>query len=193
MNREEFIENITEMGIKPENYGIYVDKLAGSSYVMGIYCDNGEWVVYWVDERNNIFESYRGDEDIAFDSFFRKLFVRLDDLNYINDSVTKDIVKITKTEVFDYFRKKYQMEENELNEDWNYLLQNFKVLNNLKYYVVHDSFVPKEDAYVVEGYTAQRVYEETDLDELEAHKYLVYLKLEPEQALNELKMGVYKR
>ena len=193
MKRKDFIDNITEMGIKPENYGVYVDELCRAAYGMGIYCDNGEWVVYKVDERNNIFESVRGDEDIAFDSFFRKLFVRLDDLNYINYSITKDIVKTTRTVIFDYFRRKYQIEDNMLEDTWNYLLQDFDALNNLKYYVVNDSFVPKEDAYVVEGYTAQRIYEETNLNELEAHKYLVYLRLEPEQALNDLKIGVYKR
>ena len=59
-------------------------------------------------------------------------------------------------------------------------------LNNLKYYVVHDSFVPEEDACVFEGYTAKRIYEGTYLNELEAHKYLVDLRLNPKQALNKL-------
>ena len=188
MKREVFVESSVDMGINLEYFGVYVGSVCKSPYSMGAYFDNGHWVLYSVDERNNLYEEFRGDEDSVFDMLFNDLMVRLDDLNYINYSITKDIVKTTRTVIFDYFRRKYQIEDDMLEDTWNYLLQDFDALNNLKYYVVNDSFVPKEDAYVVEGYTAQRIYEETNLNELEAHTYLVYLRLEPEQALNDLKM-----
>ena len=191
MRKIEFIEKITEMGIKPESMGVFVDELCSIPYAIGIYHDE-DWIIYRIDERNNIFESFRGEEDAAFEEFFERLFVRIFEEKYINYSISEDIVKTTRTEIFDYFRKKYQFEDTILEDAWNYLLQDFNALNNLKYYVVHDSFVPKEDAYVVYGYTAQRIYEETNLNELEAHKYLVYLRLEPERALIDLKRGVYK-
>ncbi|WP_026513818.1 hypothetical protein [Butyrivibrio sp. LB2008] len=186
MKREVFLEKIKEMGIKPESLGIYFDEICRVPYARGIYCDNGDWVIYSIDEITNVHEEYRGEEENAFDILFEKLFVRLAEDKYINHSITDDIVKTPRTVIFDYFRKKYLMEDEELNEAWNYLLQNFVVLNNLKYYVVHDSFVPEEDACVFEGYTAKRIYEGTYLNELEAHKYLVDLRLNPKQALNKL-------
>ena len=187
MKREEFIEKITEMGIDCEHNGLFVDSVCEQAYSEGVYQDNEDWVVYSVDERNNLYEEFRGEEDVAFDRLFRKVFVRLFHEKAFNTSITEEIVQTPRTVIFDYFRKKYLLEDAELNDAWNYLLQDFDALNNLKYYVVHDSFVPEKDAYAVQGYTAQRIYEETCLNELEAHKYLVNLRLNPEQALNELK------
>lgn len=187
MKREEFIEKITEMGIDCKRHIMYVDLVCKQAYAEGIYQDNEDWVIYSVDERNNLYEYYRGEENGAFDMFFSDLLVRLYEENYINASITKEIVQTPRTVIFDYFRKKYLLEDAELNDAWNYLLQDFDALNNLKYYVVHDSFVPEKDAYEVQGYTAQRIYEETCLNELEAHKYLVNLRLNPEQTLNVLK------
>ena len=187
MKREEFIEKITEMGIDCKRHIMYVDLVCKQAYAEGIYQDNEDWVIYSVDERNNLYEYYRGEENGAFDMFFSDLLVRLYEENYINASITKEIVQTPRTVIFDYFRKKYLLEDAELNDAWNYLLQDFDALNNLKYYVVHDSFVPEKDAYAVQGYTAQRIYEETCLNELEAHKYLVNLRLNPEQTLNVLK------
>ena len=187
MKREEFIEKITEMGINCKRHIMYVDLVCKQAYAEGIYQDNEDWVIYSVDERNNLYEYYRGEENGAFDMFFSDLLVRMYEENYINASITKEIVQISRTVIFDYFRKKYLLEDAELNYAWNYLLYDFTALNNLKYYVVHDSFVPEKDAYEVQGYTAQRIYEETCLNELEAHKYLVNLRLNPEHALSELK------
>ena len=187
MKREEFIEKITEMGIDCEHNGLFVDSVCEQAYSEGVYQDNEDWIVYSVDERNNLYEEFRGEEDVAFDRLFRKVFVRLFHEKAFNTSITEEIVQTPRTVIFDYFRKKYLLEDAELNDAWNYLLQDFDALNNLKYYVVHDSFVPEKDAYAVQGYTAQRIYEETCLNELEAHKYLVNLRLNPEQTLNVLK------
>ena len=187
MKREEFIEKITEMGINCAQHVMFVDSVCKIAYAEGIYQDNEDWVVYSVDGRHNLFEEFRGEEDVAFDRFFRRLFVKLYYEKVINTSITEEIVQTPRVVIFDYFRKKYLLEDAELNYAWNYLLYDFTALNNLKYYVVHDSFVPEKDAYEVQGYTAQRIYEETCLNELEAHKYLVNLRLNPEQTLNELK------
>lgn len=193
MRKEEFINRVNAMGIKVEDFGIYPGILNKKQYSMGTYCNNGEWVLYSVDERNNMSESLRGDEDMVFDRLFRKLFVRLDEQNYINDSITKDIVKTTQDELFRFFKKKYSMEDWELKETWDYLLQDFRVMNEMKYYATNGSFVPEKDAYVVEGYTAEKIFEETYLDELGAHNYLIYLKRNPKKALADLKAGLPKR
>ena len=86
MKREEFIEKITEMGIDCKRHIMYVDLVFKQAYAEGIYQDNEDWVIYSVDERNNLYEYYRGEENGAFDMFFSDLLVRLYEENYINIS-----------------------------------------------------------------------------------------------------------
>lgn len=193
MTKEDFVNRINNIGIILEDFGAYLGILSKKQYSIGVFCDNGEWVVYSVDERNNVFESFRGDEDTAFEKFYRKLFVRIDEQNYINESVTKDIIKLTQRDLFDFLKRKYSMEEWELKETWDYLLQDFKTLNEMKYYVKTSSFVPEKDAYCVEGYTAKKIFDETYLDELGAHNYLIYLKRNPKKALADLKAGLPRK
>lgn len=193
MIRDEFIKKIEDIGINLSEFGVYIDKIVKTQYSLGIFQDGQDWVVYNVDERNTLSESYRGEENIAFDRLFRKIFVRLDELNYVNDSITKEIIKVSKDEVLSFLKKTFEMEEWELEDTWNYLLQNFKVLNELKYYSVNKKYVPQKDAYHVEGYSAEDIFNETYLDELGALNYLIYLKRKPEKALADLKAGLPRK
>ena len=62
MSKEDFINKKNDIGIRVEDFGAYLGILSKNQYSIGVFCDNGEWVVYGVDERNNVFESFRGDE-----------------------------------------------------------------------------------------------------------------------------------
>jgi hypothetical protein len=63
------------------------------------------------------------------------------------------------------------------------------IRNEFYYYVMNEEF-PKEQAISVEGYTAENLCETTRLNPLGAYNYLIYLREEPEEALEELKKGL---
>lgn len=110
MKKEVFIENTNEMGIDLEFFRIYVDSVCKAQYSLGGYFDGKHWVLYSVDERSYFSEDFRGDEDSVFDRLFNDMMIRLHELKYINHSITKDIVQIPRSVIFDYFCKKYQID-----------------------------------------------------------------------------------
>ena len=193
MTRVEFQKKIEDIGLDLEIIGVVMDSLIRAPYTLGVYKRGDEWVLYTVDERNIVYESFVGAEDVAFEKLFRKVFVKLDELNYLNDSVTKDVIKSEKRFVYEMLKNRFSMEEWELKETWEYLIQNFQVLNEVKYFLCNNNFVPEIDAYAVEGYTAKRIFETTYLDELGAYNYLVYLSRDPKKALNDLKAGLPRK
>lgn len=78
MKKEEFIRFIKEIGIVDiEEFRIYIGSLCKTQYSRGVYMDQGEWIVYSVDERNNCQIRYKGAENIAFDKIFITLMAGL--------------------------------------------------------------------------------------------------------------------
>lgn len=59
-------------------------------------------------------------------------------------------------------------------------------------YIEADAF-PAEDAIVVEGYTAQQIFETTYLQPTGAYNYLISLRETPERAVSQLKKGLPRR
>ena len=74
-----------------------------------------------------------------------------------------------------------------------YLLYDFHVLNEVKYFALNGKFVPSNDCYRVEGFSAQDIYRKTYLTEIGAYNYLIYLEKNPEQALKDLKHGLPRK
>jgi len=74
-----------------------------------------------------------------------------------------------------------------------YLMQVEYIACEFVYFIEHGTFVPPHLACVFEGYTAQRLYEETSLTVLGAFNYMVYLKTKPQEALENLRKGLPSR
>ena len=98
MKKEEFLVKTNEMGIEPEEYRIFPGILVRQPYSYGTYLDEDEWVLYHIDERNSIHEFLRGDENFIFDNLYKFLFATLQLDDYLNNSITVDIVETTKSE-----------------------------------------------------------------------------------------------
>ena len=112
--------------------------------------------------------------------------------NYCTDLITTDIIKITKQDLYSFFKSRFDLNDAEINSTWENLTHNFSILNEVKYFSVHNEFLPKEDAYTVEGYTAQDLFETTYLTEIGAYNYLVYLHEHPKEGLEALAKGLPK-
>lgn len=183
-----------EYGIKLGKYQIIVDEYMPISYYLGVYKKDKEWIIYEVGERDQVTDLYRNySEDKIFDDFYRNVFGRLDIMGFINRSINKKIIQTPKSYVCDCLQKKYDISESDAEDTWNYLLYDFHVLNEVKYFALNNKFVPKDDCYRVHGYSAQDIYEKTYLTEIGAYNYLIYLEKHPEQALNDLKNGLPRK
>ena len=191
MKKEEFIQSMNDIGLNIDIVSAYLDEHHGSEGSCGIYQDGNDWVVYYADDRM-IHYLYRGDEDTAFEKFRNLIFLRLLTFNYQTYLITLDIIQITRQDLYSFFKSRFDLNDAEINSTWENLTHNFSILNEVKYFSVHNQFLPKEDAYTVEGYTAQDLFETTYLTEIGAYNYLVYLQEHPKEGLEALAKGLPK-
>ena len=194
MNEKEFLEKMDEYGIKLGKYQIIVDEYMPISYFLGVYKKNEKWLIYEVGERNQVSFLYEENtEDKIFDDFYQAIFGRLGMMGFLNKSITPKVIETSKVYVCDFLQKKYNISKFDAEDTWNYLLYDLHVLNEVKYFALNDKFVPEDDCYRVEGYSAQDIYEKTYLTEIDVYNYLIYLDKHPEQALKDLKNGLPKK
>ena len=196
MTKKDLIKKLEEYGIviNGYKYQIVISELRPVSYYLGIYKEDGKWLIYEVGDRGLIVYYYKGtDENEAFDKFYNDILIRLDDLGYMSKSITEDVIQTSKAYVRNFLQKKYNISKSDAEDTWNYLLYDFHVLNEVKYFALNNKFVPEDDCYRVEGYSAQDIYEKTYLTEIGAYNYLIYLDKHPEQALKDLKNGLPRK
>ena len=203
MTKKEFYKKLQEYGIviNGYKYQIVIGELRPVSYYLGLYKEDGKWLIYEVGDRGSIVYYYKGtDENEAFDKFYNDILIRLDDLGYMSKSITEDVIQTPKYYVYNFLQKKYNISKSDAEDTWNYLLHDFRILNEVKYFALNDKFVPSNDCYKVEGYSAQDIYEmsqedsfSTHLTEIGAYNYLIYLDKHPEQALKDLKNGLPRK
>ena len=196
MTKKDFIKKLEEYGIviNGYKYQIVIGELRPVSYYLGIYKEDGKWLIYEVGDRGTIVYYYKGtDENEAFDKFYNDILIRLDDLGYISKSITKKVIQTPKNYVCDFLQKKYSISKIDAEDTWNYLMYDLHVLNEVKYFALNDKFVPVDDCYKVGGYSAQDIYRKTYLTEISAYNYLIYLEKRPGKALNDLKNGLPRK
>ena len=193
MKQQEFFELIDQYGIFLSELGIRIGKLSGWEGDHGVYEKDGKWFYYSADGRNHIDKTPLENEEIAFDKMFRVVFADLDTECYFTSSIDKKIVKMKKDTICQFIRETYSMSEQQANDAWEYLKQDMHVLFEFKYYVAKRKFVPAEECYKVQGYSAEQLYTTTYLEVLGAFNYLVYLKTKPQEALDKLKKGLPRR
>ena len=193
MKRQEFLELIDQYGISLSRLGIRLDEISGWEGDHGIYEEDGKWFYYSSDGRNHIDKTLLENEEIAFDKMFHVVFVDLDIECYLTLSIDEEIVKMKKDTICQFIRENYSMSEQQANDAWEYLKKDMHALFEFKYYVAKGDFVPADDCYKVQGYSAEQLYTTTYLEVLGAFNYLVYLKTKPQEALDKLKKGLPRR
>ena len=193
MKQQEFFELIDQYGISLSELFIRIGKISGWEGDHGIYEKDGKWFYYSADGRNHIDKTPLENEEIAFDKMFRVVFADLDTECYFTSSIDKKIVKMKKDTICQFIRETYSMSEQQANDAWEYLKKDMHVLFEFKYYVAKRKFVPADDCYKVQGYSAEQLYTTTYLEVLGAFNYLIYLTMKPQEALDKLKKGLSRR
>ena len=193
MKQQEFFELIDQYGIFLSELGIRIGKLSGWEGDHGVYEKDGKWFYYSADGRNNIDKTPLENEEIAFGEIFDEVFADLYTKGYLTLSIDEEIVKIKKDVICQFIRETYSMSEQQANDAWEYLKQDMHVLFEFKYYVAKRKFVPADDCYKVQGYSAEQLYTTTYLEVLGAFNYLIYLTMKPQEALDKLKKELPRR
>ena len=178
MTKEEFLNRMEQYGIVIDGYKyqIAVGKLIVDSYYLGIYQKENRWLVYKIGDRSLINYYYEGtDENEAFDRFYDMVISRLSQLGYISKSITKKVIQTPKNYVCDFLQKKYSISKIDAEDTWNYLMYDLHVLNEVKYFALNNKFVPEDDCYKVQGYSAQDVHELLGLNIFDSFIYLIKL------------------
>lgn len=191
MTKNEFLEKMNEYGINLSLFQIALGYKTNVMYYSGVFeKENGKWAFYTVGDRNTFSILYTGTEENAFQNLYNDLFGQMDLEGYITKSISDKVIETSKGYVCDFLRKKYNISKLDAEDTWNYLLYDFNVLNEVKYFALNNDFVPAKNCCKIRGYSAQDIYEKTYLTEIGAYNYLIYLEKNPEQALKDLKNGL---
>lgn len=106
------------------------------------------------------------------------------------DLLGNKLPKASKADIYKFLEDKYNMSERDAENAWDYLAEDQNVLNEVEYFAKTGHFVPADKCYRVEGYSAEDIFKSTRLVEIGAYNYLIYLKHNPKQALQDLKNGL---
>ena len=194
MTKNEFLKKINEYGINLSLFQIALGYKTNVMYYSGIFeKENGKWFFYKVGDRNTFSVLYTGTEENVFQKLYDDLFGQMDLEGYITKSISDKVIETSYHYVCDFLQKKYNISKSEAENIWKHLSYDFNVLNEVKYFALNNKFVPEDDCYRVEGYSAQDIYEKTYLTEIGAYNYLIYLDKHPEQALKDLKNGLSRK
>lgn len=194
MTKKEFLEKMHAYGIKLGEYQIIVDEYMPISYYLGAYKKNRKWLIYEVGEMDQVFFLYEEtSEEKIFDEFYQKVFSRLELIRIMNETIDQKTIETSKAYVCNFLQKKYNISKSNAEDTWNYLMHDFRVLNEVKYFALNNKFVPEDDCYRVEGYLAEDIADELGLNTVDSYKYLINLEKDPEQALKDLKNGLPRK
>jgi hypothetical protein len=189
---DEFIDKMKNYGIPLKLLNIHINEINKSSFSTYI-CKEEKWSIYEVDERNNADLFFSGDEDSAFEKLYGIVFYKMRGLNYRNRYITKEVIETSYDVVATFLKSKYRLDEYEIKETWDYLCQDFEVLNEFKYFVLNSQFVPDDLCVKRSNYSAKQIFESTYLEEIGAYNYLIYLKNSPDRAMERLKAGLPRK
>lgn len=179
MKKDEFIKKINQFGVNLEdiNVGITEDK-----FLPGFICcsngvlNEGRFLIFKVRDNGDYDILYHGKEDIIWAKFYKIMFTQLKEYGYINNKITRRIVEVNNTKIIQYMKNSYGLTELNAISNLNLLKSNFKVFNEFKYYMLNGYFIQGKTVVSYEGYTAQKIFETTRVNILEAFNQLLELK-----------------
>lgn len=124
---------------------------------------------------------------------YEALLADIENAGFVNRSITRNVIQTSKSYVCNFLQKKYSIPKSDAEDTWAYLLQDFRILNEVKYFALNNKFVPEKHCVKIRGYSAQDIYEKTYLTEIGAYNYLIYLEKKPEQALENLRKELARK
>lgn len=176
MTEKEFWQKIKNYGINLNLFQIAFGHKTDEMYYSGIFEDkNGKWNFYKVEDRNLVSVRYKGNKDTAIDYLYNSLLAQIWEHGYNSQYITNDVIQTPKFVVCNFLQKKYSISKSEAENIWNYLMRDFDVLNELKYFALYNKFVPEDDCYKVQDYSAQDVHELLGLNIFDSFIYLIKL------------------
>lgn len=185
MTEKDFWQKIKNYGINLNLFQIAFGHKTYEMYYAGIFeKENGKWVFYKVGDRNTFSVLYTGTEENAFQKLYDDLFGQMDLEGYITKSISDKVIETSYHYVCDFLQKKYNISKSEAENIWKYLSYDFNVLNEVKYFALNNKFVPEDDCYRVEGYSAEDIANKLGLNEVDSYKYLINLEKDPDRYLS---------
>lgn len=176
MTEKEFWQKIKNYGINLNLFQIAFGHKTDEMYYSGIFEDkNGKWNFYKVEDRNLVSVRYKGNKDTAIDYLYNSLLAQIWEHGYNSQYITNDVIQTPKFVVCNFLQKKYSISKSEAENIWNYLMRDFDVLNEVKYFALNNKFVPEDDCYKVQDYSAQDVHELLGLNIFDSFIYLIKL------------------
>lgn len=188
MTKEEFLKKVNNYGIDLDSFFIVIGYEPKWMYYTGIYQDDKDWIIYEVNGRNEATVVYKGTEERSFSELYSMLLGRISRKGFVNESITKNVIQTSKQDVDSFLQRKYAIFKQDAENTWNYLKWDFHILNELKYFALHDQFVSVDDCYKVHGYSAENIANKLGLNAVGSYKYLINLEKDSDRYLPKIEM-----
>jgi len=180
MNKIEFLEKMKDLGFIPEEHNFFIQspKIIHNNS-RGIVEKDGVWYLYDIDTNGNYEEIIKGTEEEVFEEMYELI------LEYIRDirQVPMNIIYTPKSVCINCIIGELGLTRPKANQFWENISKNFNVLNEFKYYINNNQFVPDSKAYKVHGYSIKDLYEKTHFGIIEAFNFLIYIQTIPVESL----------
>ena len=106
---------------------------------------------------------------------------------YATAYITEDILFINNDEVYELLVSKYKIPDQQARNIIKSVVNNVPVMNELKYYIIKECFIPADSCHREKNISAEDIYKSTELNAIESFEYLAYIRREPKAAMSKLK------
>ena len=194
MKRAEFELYLDDLGIDISQLSLIInDELTYENCSYGCYKKSEDkWTLYSYEERRGINEYKTLSEDSCFDYLKDKVGDMLSRRSvrgiYENDSYL-----LPRSQVLSFIKSEFHLTDKQAEENFEKLKQKMHLMMEFKYYIVEKKFIGSKYAYKIAGYTTEMIFNQTSLNVLGAFNYMLYLRSNREEALEQLKKGLLMR
>ena len=185
MTKKEFMNLIDEYGFTLSAFNIRVgDFVEGVNGICGVHKNGDQWIFYDMLDCDNPRIEQMKNEEAAFEKLWTHVFFELH--KYTNKSIKREMLLLPRRAVVDLLKREYGLRFKKAMALWACIIQDIHVLAEFKLYMIRKEFVPKEYAYKVCDYCVEQLVSDYKLDVLDAFRYMIHLKNNPQEAINEL-------
>lgn len=190
MKKQELIAKLYDYGIVCNDpaYRFLIDSTMPQGGELGVGFERGKWCVYLEGNFNNdttqIFGKFDKRED-AYDEFYKQMWKTVKSV--AKPSVTMDILKTSRLKMINYFMQESNALESDAYNIWRNLRRNHDILTEAKYLIATGHFIKADEAVRIGGFSAQDIYEKTNLvnSKTDAFMYLSLLDHEKQMTAND--------
>lgn len=158
----------------------------------GYFFEKNQYFIFVTDDERGIIirrKSFLSEEDAI--NYLSEL-LEAHNFSHLSNQIIENF-KNKKDIIINYLKNIYNYSDKRIEKTLKDISSNKIIAFELIYFIENNDFVPDKYALQFYGYTAKKLFEETDLTIIGAFNYLNYLKKNPNEAIFNLNKGLPRK